>query len=98
MEPSVTFYGVVIKPGMVLCQSNFLNACPETYLCINNAGKEHAVVADYDDDFYETVHLTQVALGSKPVKGPHTVFIEKQGAFSPLDANINDNFIFKYTI
>lgn len=38
------------------------------------------VVADYDDDTFETIHLTQVALGSKPAKGPHTVFVERDGA------------------
>jgi len=44
------------------------------------AGDKAVVVADYDDDTFETIHLTQVALGSKPAKGPHTVFVERDGA------------------
>jgi hypothetical protein len=44
------------------------------------AGESSAVVADFDDDQYETLHLTQVALGEAPAKGPHTVFVEQDGA------------------
>ena len=35
-------------------------------------------MADFDDDYYETIHLTQVALGDSPAKGPHTVFVRTE--------------------
>lgn len=41
-------------------------------------GKESTIVADFDNDSFETIHLTQVALGGKPVKGPHTIFIKNE--------------------
>ncbi|KAG7669428.1 hypothetical protein Ndes2526B_g05758 [Nannochloris sp. 'desiccata'] len=40
------------------------------------SGKSVTIAADFDDDELETIHFTQVALGPKPAKGPHTIFIE----------------------
>eukprot|EP00887_Chlorella_sp_A99_P001461 scaffold8.g1461.t1 len=42
-------------------------------------GKAVNVVADFDDDVFETIHLTQVALGEGAQAGPHTVFIQTEG-------------------
>ena len=43
------------------------------------AGKSVTIAAAFDDDELETIHFTQVALGPKPAKGPHTIFIENEG-------------------
>ena len=48
------------------------------YRISDDAGSEESLVADFDDDYYETIHLTQVALGDSPAKGPHTVFVRTE--------------------
>lgn len=44
-------------------------------------GKEVQIVAAVDADMegYEVVHVTQIALGAEPAKGPHTIFISTEG-------------------
>jgi hypothetical protein len=84
MEPEVSFVGLKIAPGKSIrlrpppCGVPFpLRPAYSRFYQI--AGKNETVVADYDDDCYETIHLTQVALGDAPSKGPHTVFVESDG-------------------
>ena len=55
-----------------------LSKWPDLAFTFSYIGSEETLVADFDEDFYETIHLTQVALGAKPSKGPHTVFVHTE--------------------
>ena len=44
-----------------------------------SVGEEKSVEAEFDLEIFETIHLTQAALGPKPSKGAHTLMIHKDG-------------------
>ncbi|KFM26952.1 Histone deacetylase HDT1 [Auxenochlorella protothecoides] len=67
------------------------------------AGKEVQIVAAVDADMegYEVVHVTQIALGAEPDKGPHTIFIsteEYKAAVGTLDAVHHPHIGVDYTV
>lgn len=60
-----------------------------------SAGKSIKLVAKFDEDITETIHITQAALGVNPKAGPHVVFVAKEGqrfAIGTLEAGRSAQF------
>jgi hypothetical protein len=56
-----------------------LEAKFEFFQYLMSVGEEKSVEAEFDLEIFETIHLTQAALGPKPSKGAHTLMIHKDG-------------------
>lgn len=86
MEPEVKFFGAKIPSGAPSCACNCRpsliyasNVQFSIHSIFPNAGKNVSICPDGNEDAFETIHIAQFALGDKPAKGPHTVFIENEG-------------------